>query len=233
MIISTVYLCHKSTKPYHIQNHSFFSERVVFLIEQDVKKLTVVADLVVAEVAAGRGFAAEVQAGGQSGVSAAEHIGGQAVADHDHAAFVGDTEIAENIIEVRAVGLTRADLLRDIDAVYERTDRAAAEAPRLGDGQTVGGKVDLTILTELLDELIGAGQQKRPVREVVLIHRVHCVKVDFTCADLRKQTAKALGLEVLAAELSPLERLPTAQVDGAVAADDLVGRLHRTPVTSG
>lgn len=193
----------------------------------DLKELIVFGDLVVAEgVAVGFG-AAEIAAGCDAGVAAALHIGGQAVAEDDHTAFVGDAEVGEDVVEVGFVGLGRADLLGDIDAVDIAVDAGADISAGLRDGQAVGGKVDLDVvfLVELFDEFRRAGQHEAALRKIALIHFVDSAKIDGVFADAFKEHLESVGLEIIAAQLAALERLPAPQVAGAVEADDLVGHV--------
>ena len=52
------------------------------------------------------------------GVHAAFDIGQQVIADHQHAAFVRDAQIAEGVLKQLGAGLGRAYLLRNINAVH-------------------------------------------------------------------------------------------------------------------
>ena len=70
-----------------------------------IKKRVVGFDLEIAARIAVRFGIPEITAGGDPRVSAALHIGGQAVAEDDYAAFIRYPEVVEDIVEICFVRL--------------------------------------------------------------------------------------------------------------------------------
>ena len=170
----------------------------------------------------------KVTAGGDARVAPALHIRGQAITHDDRTASVGGADIIEDVVEVSGVGLARADLLADIDAVHVGCDAGAGIAARLGDGQAVGGEVypQAGYGSELLDKVQRAREQKAAPRQLILIHRVDRGEVYRIGADALKEHLEAQRLELVACDVAALERLPAPQVAVTVYPDDLVGRLY-------
>ena len=198
-----------------------------YSVINDIKEFVVGGDLVVAEGAILGICVSQIAAGGDAGVSAAEHVGGQTVAEDDHTTFVGDAEIGEDVIEVLLRGFADADLLGDIDAVNVGLDARALKASDLGDRQAVGCHVDLHIVIgmQLSDELGGAGQHEAALGQIMLIHFIDRAEVDRISAELLEGHAEAACFQFIARDLGTLERFPAPEVARAVGSDHLIGGI--------